>query len=125
MSAGAENPWASKLADAELRQLSGPQTASVIVELDLPRPRVEMERSEAGGIGASRPRRIETESAGEERRCEAVITQARSFLEQLLGTPPVWLSAARAFGVEASGDQLRVMTRSPLVRRVYLSRVRR
>ncbi len=125
MSAGSEDPSAGKLADAELRRLSGPKTASVIVELELSRPRVEMERWEGGGIGGFRPRRVEAESEGEERSCEDLIAQARAFLEQLTGTSPVWLSAARAFGVEASGDQLRAMTRSPLVRRVYLSRLRR
>jgi hypothetical protein len=46
-------------------------------------------------------------------------------LEQLVGSTPVWLGAARAFGVEASGDQLRTIARSPLVRMIYLSRVRR
>jgi hypothetical protein len=120
--------WESKLADEELRRLSakrGPGTLSVIVQLELPRPRVEMGRSERGGVGALRPRRVETESESEQRSLEDLIARARAFLEQLLGKSPVWLGAARAFGVEASGDQLRAIARSPLVRRIYLSRLRR
>ena len=125
MSADSTQPWERKLADAELRQLSGRETASVIVQLELPRPRVEMERSERGGIGAFRPRRVELEAEDEQRRLEQLIAPAGAFLEQLVGSTPVWLAAARAFGIEASGDQLRTIARSPLVRTIYLSRARR
>ena len=124
MSGGAPEPWEGKVADEELRDLSGSESAGVIVQLELPRPRVEMERSELGGIGV-RPERIEPETENERRNADERIAQAKTFLEQLLGRPPVWLGAANAFGVEASGDQLRAIARSPLVRRIYLSRLRR
>lgn len=128
MTATPADSWESKLADEELRRLTdrgGAGTLSVIVQLELPRPRVEIERLERGGVGAFRPRVVETESESGQSSLEDSIAQARAFLEQLLDKSPVWLSAASAFGVEASGDQLETIARSPLVRRVYLSRLRR
>ena len=125
MTADLAEPWERKLADAELRKLRDRETASVIVQLELPRPRVEIEKSQGGGVGGFHPRRVELESESEQRSLEQLIAEARALLEQLVGGTPVWLGAARAFGVEASGDQLRTIARSPLVRMIYLSRVRR
>jgi hypothetical protein len=49
-------PWESKLADEELLHLSGTETASVIVQLELPGPEVVMERERARQDGrASSP----------------------------------------------------------------------
>ena len=123
MSDDAGEPWEDKLADGELRRLGRAETASVIVELELPRPQVELGRSELAG--APRPRRVELEPDGRRASSEELVEQARTFLEQLLGRAPVWLSAPRAFGAEASGEQLREIARSPLVRRLHLSRLRR
>jgi hypothetical protein len=44
------------------------------------------------------------------------------FLQQLLGSQPVWIGAAKAFIATVSGRQLREIVRSPLIKAITPNR---
>lgn len=116
-----------KIADARLRQMArnGAGSATVIVELDVPQPRVEIEREPLGGSSSWRATRVRAPSHSEQRHIDDLTLRARSFLEELAESPPVPLAADGAFAVHVSGKSLQTIARSPLVRRIYPSELRR
>jgi hypothetical protein len=123
----ADSGRAEKVLDEDLRQLvaSGDvESVSVIVELDLPRPRVEMDsdgRYETVGRRAQRV--VATDE--DRRKSGQVVEEVRGFLAQVAGESPVWLSASRAFVVNVTTDQLENIARSRRVRRISQNRLRR
>ena len=98
------------------------EPVSVIVELEVPRPRVDIRRE--GADPAGRPWRV-TSSDQDRMKAQQVAERAREFLADFTDQPLVWLSASHAFVVEAAPDQLATIAASPLVRRISWNRVRR
>lgn len=98
------------------------QPVSVIIELEVPRPRVDIRREDADPAG--RPWRV-TSSDQDRMKTQQVVERAREFLADFMDQPPVWLSASHAFVVDAAPDQLATIAASPLVRRISWNRVRR
>ena len=116
-----------KLADPELGRLMRTPgvRASLLVELDIPRPRVRVERdlSRVGLPGSA----VGVVPLDKHAQAEARkrIDEARELISEVTGEQPPWLDSAGAFVVEADSDQLARLADSPLVRRIYLNRVRR
>jgi hypothetical protein len=98
------------------------EPVSVIVELEVPRPRVDIRQE--GAETAGRPWRV-TSSDEDRMKAQQVVERAREFLADFTDKPPVWLSASQAFVVNAAPDQLATIAASPLVRRISWNRVRR
>lgn len=111
---------AEKTLDEDLRQLVATGEAepiSIIVELDLPSPRVEMGSDRrSGGVDRGAQRVVATEE--DRRKSEQIVEEVGGFLEKVAGQPPVWLSASRAFVVDVTTDRLETIARSPHVRRI-------
>ena len=106
----------------DVLELGGAGHASVMIELATPRPRIELAEGNPGSVGQWRPKGVEEESIDDRERRMTVTSEARRFLEELLGTSVVWLPASQAFVVDVDGDQLRAIARSPFVRAVHLNR---
>ena len=115
---------AGKILDEDLRQLAATGEAkpvSVIVEPDLPRPRVEM--GSEGPRGPSpirgRPQRV---VPAEDGKSEQVVEEVRKVLEKAAVKPPVWNSLSKVFAVEIATDQLDTVARAPNIRRISRNR---
>jgi hypothetical protein len=115
-----------KLADEDLLELARTgrrQSVNVIVELNVPRTEVQLEPDRSGigmrpaGVGASDQRLIELR--------QEIAEQAEAMLRGLTGEEPVRLPGGSSLGVRIDSDRLDAVVRSPLVRRVHLSRLRR
>jgi len=120
---------ARKLPDLELRQLTEEEAAgageavSVIVELDLPPQKIASGRSSSSRASHGFvTKKVVEESAARQKENARKIQEAREFLETLVGAAPHWLNAARAFVVNATPEQLREMSRSPLMKTIRLNR---
>jgi hypothetical protein len=115
---------AGKILDEDLRQLAATGEAtpvSVIVEPDLPRPRVEI--GSEGSLGPSpirgRPQRVVPADDG---KSDQVIEEVRKVLERAADKPPVWNSLSKVFAVEIATDQLDTIARAPNIRRISRNR---
>lgn len=114
-----------KLQDQELRRLAREkpeQTASVIIELDVSPQRVGMRKSTGEDAGGLAPDRVMPEGRQDLSALERKAARTHAFLETVLGSPPRWLQASRAFVAEATGAQLSVIARSPHVKAIRLNR---
>jgi len=116
---------AGKILDADLRQLAATGEAtpvSVIVEPDLPRPRVEM--GSEGPHGPSpirgRPQRV---VPAEDGKSEQVVEEVRKVLEKAAVKPPVWNSLSKVFAVDIATNQLDTVARAPNIRRISRNRM--
>jgi hypothetical protein len=121
----ATDALARKLPDPELHEFAGAdtdETASVIVELDLPPQKLIMERSAGGSYGSYVARKVAGESPSLQKRNALKIEKTREFLESLLGASPNWLNSARAFVVKATPEQLREMALFPHIKTIRLNR---
>jgi hypothetical protein len=96
---------------------------SVIVEIAVPRPEVEIDRS-GFGVGQWRQRAV-AESDAESAEVIKVMDHARRFLVRVTKQSPVPLRASRAFVVDATSDELKEIAKSPLVRKVTPNRMLR
>lgn len=115
----------AKLQDQELRRLAREepeQKASVIIELDVSPQRVGMRKSTGGDAGGLAPERVMPETRQDLSALERKAARTQAFLETVLGSPPRWLRASRAFVAEATGAQLSVIARSPHVKAIRLNR---
>jgi hypothetical protein len=115
---------AGKILDEDLRHLAATGDAkpiSVIVEPDLPRPRVEM--GSEGPRGPSpirgRPKRV---VPAEDGKSEEVVEEVRKVLEKAAVKPPVWNSLSKVFAVDIATDQLDSVARAPNIRRISRNR---
>ena len=122
----AEQPdfLADKITNPELyriaKQPSGGKTG-VLIEVNLPPSRVQMERGHEARPGSPRRWLLE-ESAEQQASNQQTIDQAASSLRELLGETPHWLNAARAFVATVTPEQLRHIARSDLIRAIHLNR---
>lgn len=97
---------------------------SVIIEVEMPKPSIEVARGRLEGSRGWVGKRVVTpprQAALAEDRMETT----RAFLADLLGEEPVSLRASGAFVADVSLDQLRKIAESPLVRRVEMNQTRR
>jgi hypothetical protein len=117
---------AQKIPDSRLRNLaesgSGDQTVDVIVELDVPLPKVVMEKNVYAGDRVVRPIAVEPENAEAQRELERKAQEARELFAEITGAMPRWLRSARAFVIRATGEQLRRVAASPLTRTIQPNR---
>jgi len=120
----ADSGRAEKILDEDLRQLAATDEAksvSVIVEPNLPHPRVEM--GSEGPHGPSpirgRPRRVVPPEDG---KSGQVIDEVGRFLKEVAGQPPKWNELSRVFAVDIPTDQLDNVARFPHIRRISRNR---
>jgi hypothetical protein len=114
---------ARKVADPALLAVAesdAQEQVPVLIQVDIPTARVEMRQDPRTG------RRIfvdvVTPKPEEQEAIEEQIAQAGVFLQQLLGSQPVWIGAAKAFIATVSGRQLREIVRSPLIKAIMPNR---
>ncbi|MDZ7291443.1 MAG: hypothetical protein ONB44_07625 [candidate division KSB1 bacterium] len=111
------NPKLLKLATEE----SG-ESATVLIELNLPVPRVDFARTKNRGMITYSPKRIESETTAQREKTTQKIDAATAFLEDVLGETPRWLKSARAFVANVNSEQLREIARSPLTKAIHPNR---
>ena len=110
----------NKIHDAALKRLAeekSPESVSVLVELDLPQQEVEVRVREG-----KRSMRMRPDAGQDQAASEAKVTEVKRFLEEVTGHKVIYLRAAKAFVAEATGEQLREVSRSPLVRAIHPNR---
>ena len=115
----------AKLQDEELQRMAREkpeQKASVIIELDVAPQQVGMRKSSGGGTGGLAPDRVMPEARQDLSALERKAARTHAFLETVLGSPPRWLQASRAFVAEATGAQLSIIARSPHFKAIRLNR---
>jgi hypothetical protein len=120
----ADRKRAKKTLDEDLRQLvvrNEAEPVSVIVELNLPRPRVEMGSDPGRGTSGRRAQRV-VPAKENPRESQQIIEEVGEFLEKVADEPPVWLDASRAFVMNTTTDQLENIARSSRVRRISRNR---
>ncbi len=106
-----------KITDEHLLRLAsgeGPDATTVIVEVDV--PRVRMNVDEGGGIG--RRFAIQPESDDDRAQADAAVSQVRTLLEGIADEPPVWLGASSAFVATLLPRHLLALAGSPFVRAI-------
>lgn len=111
----------AKIADPDLKRfvdLEAEERRLLLVEPELPARQLRMQRSERVG-SPLRPIGVEPEDREERARRTA---EAERFLAELLHRQPRWLGASRTFVVEATGREVVVMIRSPLIKAVRPNR---
>ena len=114
-----------KLQGEELRRMASEKPegkASVIIELDVPSQKVGLRKSPGADAGGLAPDRVMPEAPQDLSALEQKAAQTHAFLETVLGSPPRWLRASRAFAAEATGAQLSVIARSPHCKAIRLNR---
>ncbi|MCA9625958.1 MAG: hypothetical protein KC731_43350 [Myxococcales bacterium] len=113
----------ARIVGAELERMaaeSSPETRSIIVELEAPAPRVELETSG----GAARLKRVVARAVDERETLKQRLAEASAFLEDLVGRPPVVLEAAHAVVTRVTGAQLRVVAAQRFAREIRENKVR-
>lgn len=114
-----------KVPDPRLRRLAetGSGAESVIVELEVPTPMVEMEQGgRCGGIGGFRMASVRLPSEDDERLAADIAAQAWALIGELAEEPPVTLLDNTAYTVLLSGPGIARLAQSPLVRRIVPNR---
>jgi hypothetical protein len=114
-----------KIPDARLRRMAkegSQEKASVIIVLDLPEQQIELGKIEHGDSGYYFPSDVLPEAPEEINEIEERTTQAKVFLETVLGITPNELRMARAFVANANGTQLCEIARSPLIKSILPNR---
>lgn len=115
-----------KIVDAELLALLAgrPGTASVLIEVEVSSPTVEMVPAPEGSIGRWSPACVVAPD-GDGSIAEANREIVRSLVHRLVGRAPVWINASNTFVAELDGDQIRHLSRSPAVAHLYANRTLR
>jgi len=117
-----------KIPDKNLMQFANSDSdafASVIIELDLPEPKVEFEKVKRRGLETVAPVRVAPETTKERAGMERKVGEARDFLNGILESPAKWLSAAHIFIADATPSQLRRIAEFPLTRAIHPNRTYR
>ncbi|HWM94908.1 MAG TPA: hypothetical protein VN493_29405 [Thermoanaerobaculia bacterium] len=115
----------SKIQSPDLRRLAEDRSsgvASVIIELDLPARRVEVDQVRRRGLSTPCPRQVAPPTEKEGAEVEKRTAEARTFLQQVLGVSPRWLQTARSFVADVTGPQLRTIASSPLTKAIHPNR---
>lgn len=113
---------AEKILDEDVRKLMAASEAkpiSVLVEPDLPRPRVKMRSEQRYGGISRRPQSVEETEDG---NIEKVVHDVGGVLEKVADEPPRWNELSRVFVVDTTTDRVETIARSPHVRRISLNR---
>ncbi len=116
----------AKIADDGLRRLAteeGPDAQSIIVEVDVPRARVQLRpRSDAGGFEVYG---IAPETDEEKALAQEAIGAVRHLLEEIAIEPPVWLDASSSFAARVVPRRLAQVAQSRFVRTIHPNTLRR
>jgi hypothetical protein len=122
-----ENIELAKMKGAELRQFAGEESGElvdVVIELDLPQWQLIVKRVDRGGVSVRIPASVEFETSSEEEEVERRVAEARAFLEDVLGEPPLWNSSAGSFVASVTPKQLRTVASNPTIKAIWPSRMR-
>ncbi|HEV2071793.1 MAG TPA: hypothetical protein VGR26_18570 [Acidimicrobiales bacterium] len=122
---GEPDSGSDKLVGDELRRFVADERSDrigVLVEVEEPLPEVVFGMRDRCGKSLQFPVAIPGDGEDKREQLEAVAGRLASLLTQLTGEEPVWLGAGRAFSVNATAEQLRAISTSPLVRRVSRNR---
>jgi hypothetical protein len=115
-----------KLKDPALRDRvleGGDEPVSVILEVDLPPQQVAVwSRDDRLRSGSSLGRKVIDEPVKRQRTNADRIARTGKYIEKVIGTPPRWLAAARAFTFHATPEQLRDLAAFELTRAVRPNR---
>lgn len=114
-----------KIADEGLRELASkqpPDVTTVIIEVDVPRARVNVEPRR--GL---RPHLVgfEPESDEDTVRADEAVSGVRALLDDIASEPPVWLGASSAFVATLRARDLLAVAGSPFVRAIHPNTLRR
>jgi hypothetical protein len=102
--------------DGSLRRLAherSEETAPVLIEVSGPTKAVEIDLGRRGGVTIGAPTRLTVEVADGNPPAAA-----SEEVRDILGRPPRYLRAARAFSAVATGAQLAALAASPLVQAI-------
>jgi hypothetical protein len=125
MSAQPGSEILQKLRSEELRRHAVDETTVpevVLVEVDLPRPSLRtIPKSSNGGSVRRHIVSVETPE-NEDGEAKKRIAGVASFLSQVTGVQPHYLSSSHVFIVEANGQQLRTMATFPLIAAIWPNR---
>jgi hypothetical protein len=116
---------AEKIVHPELRKLAAAESdnvASVLIELNLPGPQVQLDKNQFRGVFDYSLKRVVPETPTQRKESQQQINKASAFLTNLLGEKPLWLNAGRAFVANVNADQLRKIARSPLTKAIRPNR---
>ena len=114
-----------KIADEELRRLASeqpPDATTVIVEVEVPPPRMKMQPGR--GLGRQ-VLAFEPESDEERAHADEAVSSVRTLLEEVASEPPVWLAASSAFVATLLPRDLVSLAASPFVRAIHPNALRR
>jgi hypothetical protein len=96
------------------------QPLSVLIELDVPAPRVGFR--DDPGSGRRVPAEVLVPTPEQQAEIDHRTAEAERFLQEVLGGSPVWLGAANAFVAAPTGRQLREIASSRLVKAIHPNR---
>ena len=109
-----------KVASATLRDfaLHGEgETLPVVIELDVPVPRVELDSRRGAG---PRPARVAALSSAEQAKARAIESAARKKIPKIVAREVKWLSAAQAYLARVTPQELLKLVTLSAVRAVRL-----
>ena len=121
---GSDEPASSVIAaevESEVAK-GGPGLLTLLVEVELPEPRVKLRVDKRGGRRRVAPLGFRAETSAEKETREVVIAETRADLEELLGEPPKWLASAHTFIVKVEPSRVLELAGCDHVRSVRLSR---
>jgi len=106
----------------ELARTGSPDSVSVIIELDVPVPRVEFETLVRQGQEVLVPTGIAPEDDEQRNESARKEEQAVVLLDRVLKSKPHFIRAANAFVATVGGQELRRLARSPLFKAIKPNR---
>ena len=101
---------ASKIASDELREAMMRDSAepiSVLIQPELPKRTIEIEHVVRGGVEIAIPGGLSSASARDRHDLDVRVVETRGFLEDVLGSPPHWLSSSRTLVARDAGPASR------------------
>jgi len=113
---------AEKIIHPELRKLIDEESASVLIELNLPAPQVQLDKNQFRGVFDYSLKRVVPETPTQRKESQQQINKASAFLTHLLGEKPLWLNAGRAFVANVNADQMRKIADWPLTKAIRPNR---
>ncbi len=115
----------AKLQNPELLRLvsdNSDQQVSVLIQPDLPPPRVDVSRFSRKGVTFNSLTRIVPISTEEQEYANKQIDEISSFLQKLLGTSPHWLRSAQSFVARVPARELLAIASCPKIKAIWLNR---
>lgn len=119
--AGSTSPVIAAEVENEIAR-GGGELLTLLVEVELPEPRVKLRVDRRGGRRRMAPMGFHAESSTESEDRRRVVDETRAHLEAVVGEPPKWLASAHTFIVRAEPSRVLELAACDHVRAVRLSR---